>query len=102
MFRRVPSVRPNAARVHDNFFLHVHIMRGTTLMKPKFQEKTMKRFSLAIFVALVLFVIARPLHAQIDGCTDSPENPTAILGIVGVTGAGIAQLVRTIRLKSKD
>jgi XrtJ-associated TM-motif-TM protein len=36
-------------------------------------------------------------HAQ-DGfgsdgpCTDSPENPTAILALVGTTGAGLAAL----------
>jgi len=36
-----------------------------------------------------------PLHAQnggVDGCTDSPENPTAILFLIGGIGAGLVQL----------
>lgn len=28
---------------------------------------------------------ALPLHAQ-GGCVDSPENPTAVLGLIGVAG----------------
>jgi XrtJ-associated TM-motif-TM protein len=36
-------------------------------------------------VALV-FLVAVPLRAQ-TGCTDSPENPTAVLALVGGAGA---------------
>jgi XrtJ-associated TM-motif-TM protein len=36
-------------------------------------------------VALVLAVTV-PLHAQ-TGCTDSPENPTVVLALVGSAGA---------------
>ncbi|MBB5328910.1 PExPT-CTERM protein [Tunturibacter psychrotolerans] len=36
-------------------------------------------------IALVSSV-ALPLHAQ-DGCVNSPENPTAILAVVGSAGA---------------
>ena len=36
-------------------------------------------------IALVSSV-AFPLHAQ-DGCVNSPENPTAILAVVGSAGA---------------
>jgi XrtJ-associated TM-motif-TM protein len=43
--------------------------------------------SLLVFLGLaLLFSLALPLHAQ-DGCTDSPENPTAILAVVGSAGA---------------
>jgi XrtJ-associated TM-motif-TM protein len=33
-----------------------------------------------------LFAVAMPLHAQ-TGCTDSPENPTVVLAVVGSAGA---------------
>lgn len=36
------------------------------------------------FAALVL--VASPLYGQ-TGCTDSPENPTAVLAMVGGAGA---------------
>jgi XrtJ-associated TM-motif-TM protein len=34
----------------------------------------------------LLSSVALPLHAQ-DGCVNSPENPTAILAVVGSAGA---------------
>ncbi len=38
--------------------------------------------------AALLFSAALPLHAQtIDGCVNSPENPTALLAVVGSAGA---------------
>lgn len=43
-----------------------------------------------------LFAIALPLHAQ-SGCTDSPENPTAVLAVVGSAGA----LFSAIRARMK-
>jgi XrtJ-associated TM-motif-TM protein len=34
-----------------------------------------------------LFLLAAlPMHAQ-GGCVDSPENPTAVLGLIGAVGA---------------
>jgi XrtJ-associated TM-motif-TM protein len=40
-----------------------------------------------LFATLVLvFCVAAPVHAQIDGCVDSPENPTALLAVVGSAG----------------
>jgi XrtJ-associated TM-motif-TM protein len=45
----------------------------------------MKKFSLFLGLAL-LFATALPLHAQ-DGCVTSPENPTAILAVIGTAGA---------------
>lgn len=37
----------------------------------------------------LLFLVPAVLHAQFDGCVDSPECPTAILGLVGVAGAAL-------------
>jgi XrtJ-associated TM-motif-TM protein len=34
----------------------------------------------------LLLLVAKPLHAQ-TGCTDSPENPTVVLALVGSAGA---------------
>ena len=45
----------------------------------------MKKFS-PLFIGLALFAATLPLHAQ-DGCVTSPENPTAILAVVGTAGA---------------
>jgi len=43
----------------------------------------MVRWALLAMAVLVMPVMA---HAQ-TGCTDSPENPTAVLAIVGCAGA---------------
>jgi XrtJ-associated TM-motif-TM protein len=45
----------------------------------------MKKSSL-VYIGLALFAVALPLHAQ-DGCVTSPENPTAILAVLGTAGA---------------
>lgn len=55
----------------------------------------MKRIYPVIAIAILMLAIAVPLHAQnggVDGCTDSPENPTAILFLIGGIGAGLVQL----------
>ena len=44
----------------------------------------MKKSSLLLFGLVLFFSVVRPLHADADGCIDSPENPTAILAVVGV------------------
>jgi XrtJ-associated TM-motif-TM protein len=42
---------------------------------------------------LLLFASATlRVHAQDGGCVDSPENPTAILALVGMAAAGINHL----------
>jgi XrtJ-associated TM-motif-TM protein len=46
----------------------------------------MKNWNLVYLGCAVLFVCAMPLHAQ-TGCTDSPENPTVVLALVGSAGA---------------
>jgi len=43
-----------------------------------------------------LFLITVPLNAQ-TGCTDSPENPTVVLALVGSAGA----LFSMIRSRSR-
>ncbi len=48
----------------------------------------MKKAALFLGLVLLLFV-AHPLLAQ-NGCDDSPENPTAILAVVGSAGAFFA------------
>ena len=48
---------------------------------------TMKKSSLLLFGLVLFFSVVRPLHADADGCIDSPENPTAILAVVGSAGA---------------
>jgi XrtJ-associated TM-motif-TM protein len=63
----------------------------------------MKKFPLALLGFALLFFVALPLHAQ-DGCLSSPENPTAVLAVVGSAGAFWATVrarVKTRRHSSK-
>ena len=46
----------------------------------------MKRSTVAFLGCALLLIVAAPLHAQ-TGCTDSPENPTLVLALVGGAGA---------------
>ncbi|MGA3034624.1 MAG: PExPT-CTERM protein [Terracidiphilus sp.] len=54
----------------------------------------MQKWSYVIVAAAVLFAIAVPLRAQ-NGCVDSPEGPTMVLGLVGGAGALAAGLWRS-------
>lgn len=49
----------------------------------------MKKSAFLLLGFALLLAVALPLHAQ-DGCTNSPENPTAILAVVGSAGAFFA------------
>jgi XrtJ-associated TM-motif-TM protein len=49
----------------------------------------------------VLFSVALPLHAQ-DGCAHSPENPTAILAVVGSAGAFFASARARIKARRRS
>jgi len=42
---------------------------------------------------IVFGMVCARLHAQ-TGCVDSPENPTAVLALVGVAGAVVARIRR--------
>ena len=57
----------------------------------------MKKPSLLLFGIALLLAVALPLHGQGGGvgngtgsCDSSPENPTAILAVVGTAGAFLA------------
>jgi XrtJ-associated TM-motif-TM protein len=56
----------------------------------------MNRFSAATVLYLLMFAAALPLHAQ-TGCTDSPENPTLVLGLVNAAGIGLYMLRSRIK-----
>jgi XrtJ-associated TM-motif-TM protein len=57
----------------------------------------MKRLSLYLTAAVLLLVCA-PVYAQ-SGCVDSPENPTAILAVVGSAGAFLVSVRSRFRRK---
>ncbi len=64
----------------------------------------MKKFALTLAGAVLALTFTTPLPAQLDGsidgsgggglsgCVSSPENPTAILALLGAGGAFAAQL----------
>lgn len=57
-------------------------------------RKTMTRSVYVTLGVAIVFAVALPLHAQ-TGCTDSPENPTVVLALVGGAGA----LFSTVRAR---
>ena len=69
-------------------------------MLPK-TEKAMK-YALSMMVVLVAFAVASPALAQgggVDTCKNSPENPTAILALVGSAGGALVALRTRLRRK---
>jgi XrtJ-associated TM-motif-TM protein len=52
---------------------------------------------------LAMAVLAVPVmaHAQ-TGCTDSPENPTAVLAMVGCAGAFLAAARRRFKARRRS
>ena len=59
----------------------------------------MKKASLLLF-ALAFLSVAVPMHAQSPGgCVSSPENPTAVLAVVGSAGAFFASTRRRIKAR---
>jgi XrtJ-associated TM-motif-TM protein len=62
----------------------------------------MKKLTYIVPVALLIFATALPLHAQLGGCTDSPENPTAVLGlVVSAVSIGFVQFRNRFGRRSK-
>jgi len=55
---------------------------------------------LSLGIALVLS-ITLPLHAQ-TGCLSSPENPTAVLAVVGSAGAFFATARARIKARRRS
>jgi XrtJ-associated TM-motif-TM protein len=53
---------------------------------------------LFLFAFLFVLAVATPIYAQ-NGCDNSPENPTALLAIVGSAGALIASARSRFRRK---
>lgn len=66
----------------------------------------MKNFRLLILGIALLLSGASSLHAQddggLDGCVNSPENPTAILAVVGSAGAFFVSARARIKARSKS
>jgi XrtJ-associated TM-motif-TM protein len=60
----------------------------------------LKKLTLATGFTLIV-AIALPLHAQ-TGCTDSPENPTVVLALVGAAGALFATVRSRLRMRRKS
>ena len=60
----------------------------------------MKKASLLLF-ALAFLSVAVPLRAQGtgNGCVNSPENPTAVLAVVGSAGAFFASTRRRFKAR---
>jgi XrtJ-associated TM-motif-TM protein len=64
-------------------------------------EKAVK-YALSMMVVLVVFAVARPAMAQsggVDTCKNSPENPTAILALVGSAGGALVAVRTRLRRK---
>jgi XrtJ-associated TM-motif-TM protein len=60
----------------------------------------MKQTSLLLTFLVLIFSAALPLHAQ-DGCANSPENPTAILAMVGSAGGLFVSARARLNSRSK-
>jgi XrtJ-associated TM-motif-TM protein len=60
----------------------------------------MKKSAL-FFLGLTLLFVAHPLFAS-DGCAESPENPTAILAVVGSAGAFLASARSRIKARRSE
>ena len=62
----------------------------------------MNKLSVVIPLALLILSAALQLHGQVDGCSDSPENPTLVLGlIVGAASVGYAQIRRYVQTRNQ-
>jgi len=61
----------------------------------------MNRRCIAVMAALVTFFCATTLHAQLNGCSDSPENPTVVLAVVGGAGALFSTVRARLRARKR-
>jgi XrtJ-associated TM-motif-TM protein len=60
----------------------------------------MKKSMIVFLGYAVMVLVAAPLYAQ-SGCTDSPENPTAVLALVGGAGALFSALRGRMRARRR-
>jgi XrtJ-associated TM-motif-TM protein len=61
----------------------------------------LRKYRTILPVALFLLLTTVRMHAQIDGCDESPENPTLILGlIVSAASVGYVQVRRFMRARN--
>lgn len=60
-------------------------------------QKKMVRMALLTLAVLAVPAMA---HAQ-SGCTDSPENPTVVLALVGSAGAFFASMRTRLKARRK-
>ncbi len=58
----------------------------------------MKKTPLLLIGSALMLLVAAPLHAQ-GGCVTSPENPTAVLAVVGSAGALFCSRLKIRRSK---
>jgi XrtJ-associated TM-motif-TM protein len=58
----------------------------------------MKTVLRVLALGVVCLSLETTLHAQ-SGCVTSPENPTAILAVLGTTGAFLSAATRRIRMR---
>jgi XrtJ-associated TM-motif-TM protein len=61
----------------------------------------MKKSALKFFSFALLLAVALPLHAQ-GGCDHSPENPTAILAVIGSAGAFLSSARARIKARRQS
>jgi XrtJ-associated TM-motif-TM protein len=60
---------------------------------------TSRKYILPIFLTALVIALAPALASAQNGCTDSPENPTAILALVGAAGAVVPRLRSYLRAR---
>ena len=58
----------------------------------------MKKSMLVFLGCAAMVLVAAPLYGQ-TGCTDSPENPTVVLALVGGAGALFSAVRARMRRK---
>jgi XrtJ-associated TM-motif-TM protein len=61
----------------------------------------MKKSTVVFLGCVVVLLVAAPLYGQ-TGCTDSPENPTVVLALVGGAGAVFSAVRARIRARRKS
>lgn len=64
----------------------------------RISQSRMVRLALLAMVVLAVPVMA---HAQ-TGCTDSPENPTVVLALVGSAGALFTSVRRRLKARRRS